>query len=187
MKKLDKRAQTLGTFNLVIGIILLFVVIVTIAVTGIMLVSNLNDTGVGKLQESNNFVNQTTTAMNATGWQLTGTSALGDCRATVTVAANATDGVDINTGNYSVSGCLINASTAAAPFLNVGWNVSGTYTYTINKITPVAQNYSLAQTNYFKNVPTLFTILFIVSLIALFVIILFMINRFSGGGQTRGL
>jgi hypothetical protein len=57
-----------------------------------------------------------------------------------------------------------------------------------NQTQSIANNYSEGVTDFFGNVPTLFTILFVVVLVGFLALVIYVITRFGGGGgRSSGL
>ena len=145
-----------------------------------------------KLQSStydsttNSFVNTTTArVVNTTGaYVSTYTNAnYRNCALTISIVTNKSDGVVISAGNYSVSGCLINGSTASAPFVNQLWNVTGSYTYDAdNSATSSINETQVALRGATDFFPTFVTLGAMVVLILLVVII---INSIRATGVTN--
>ncbi len=55
-----------------------------------------------------------------------------------------------------------------------------------NDTSNIANNYSAGIQNFFKNVPTIFTILFVVVLVSILAVVIYTVSRF-GGGASGGL
>jgi len=182
---MDKRG-VLG-LDIAKAVIMLFLIIAIIGVTLIIVLASISNSNVADSDESGSFRNQTTLAMNTTGWQITGTTNYDDCVVSLTNINNASTGEDIATGNYTTSACFINASTATAPYLNGVWNLTGTYTYTIDKSKDIKNNITTGVTLLFSNTGTIFTILGVVVIISAIAIILVVVSKFGAGTRSTGL
>jgi uncharacterized membrane protein len=133
------------------------------------------------------FTNKTTssTAGNSTGTYV-GTytpTNYRDCSLTITQVRNTTGvGYIISSGNYTISGCLINGSTAApVGVTNVSWNVTGSITYNAdntatNVINETADNIS-GVTDWFG------IIIVITAMVVLILLTVIIISAIKGSGM----
>jgi len=127
----------------------------------------------------------TTKAMNYTWTYTFNTSISGQRNPTCTITSviNGTDGVSINSGNYTVpstlGGCNIKASTPSAGFNSTVWKVSYTYVYASPDSYNAVSNITNGSVNFFKQIPTVFTILGVIVIILAVGIIIVAVMRFG--------
>lgn len=170
----------MNVVNIVIGFIIGLLIIAIILFTILAASSNIaNSPSLDVVQPTAGFASQTTTNMNATGWQILTTLGKDNCAATLTSVVNSTGGQSINSGNYTIQGCFINASTAN-PFNNTAWNITGNYVFTSDdEATSVLGNLSNASASFATNFTLWLSILGVVILITIIALLLFYVRRFS--------
>ena len=132
--------------------------------------------------------NQTTTkAINVSKWySLTTVSDLRNPVCTILFVTNST-GKLASTGNYTTmnSGCAIKGTTDIdAGFNNSLLNISYSYTYNSPEAYEVTENTSEGVINFFKQVPTFFTLIAVVVLILIIAIVIIAVSRFQGGENS---
>ena len=184
MEKIKNKRGAAG-LEVVEGVIFALLVIAIISIASILVFYSLlpsTDTISINSAVSTNVFNETTTSMNATGFYLSKYNIYG-VSCSVGIVTNATDGALVGSGNYSVSNCFINASTATAPLLNKAWNVSYSYKYPNSGASSIINNISNANTSFFGNSNTFFSILAVVVIIALIALIVLYIRSFRMEGQ----
>jgi hypothetical protein len=180
---MDKRG-VLGLDIVRVAFILIMIIAVLAVAIPLTLVS---------LRQSTDLVARNTVVFNATlttvdenGEYITGTQYLRDCQASLTLIVNATDNANIYSNasawdQDTTYNCLIKA-TDAGVFNNTNWIVTGTYNYAIYAPTAIAGNITTAQTAFFSNTATIYSILIVVVVILAIAIIIALVMRFRGGG-----
>jgi len=121
--------------------------------------------------------------MNSTGWQITDTVNLKSCLVTLSTVTNSS-GTGINSGNYSISSCFVNASSATDPYLNSNWILNGSYAFESGLRSSVLQNVSEGTASFFSNTTIWFSLLAIVIIILIVVLIVVAVQRLQGRGTT---
>jgi len=180
----------LGTLQMVGTAVMILLVILTLSIVMILVGAVFEDNGIVKSTFNGmSFVNTTLpTVINSSyskGVAPTGLENLVDCTLTVTrlTLINAT--YTLSTANYSVSGCYIKGATAVTNGDNNSyWNLTGTYTYAVNYVSDIHGNSTLGLTTFWNNIPTVFTIMFVVILISFIVLVIYYVKSLSGGTQT---
>lgn len=130
--------------------------------------------------------NLATDPMNTTGYQIPGTVGYKNCEFSLTHALNSSGGDCSNSGNYTITGCFINASTASGGCLNFTWTINGTYT-DAEDLDLIEGNVSQGITSFFGNIPTFFTLLAVVVIILIISIVVVAVGRFGDGAGTQGV
>jgi len=129
----------------------------------------------------------TFTVLNEAGWVNSTTytvltaGAYGFANPAITSAVNATSGVALLTGNYTISGAgVISNGTSTIEWLDVDFN----YTYEgNNEIYYLTDNSSDGLVDFFSNTSTWLALLGVAVIILIISIVILVINRF-GGGRT---
>lgn len=103
---------------------------------------------------------------------------------TILFVTNATGGKVYTTQNYTTlnNGCTLIAKDANNN--NTNWNVSYTYTYNSADAYNLVANYSDGQVKFFKELPTMLTLLAVVVLIMIIAIVIVVVSRFQTGGEN---
>ena len=180
---MDKKGQVVSGLDVVIGAMILLLVAGIVAFSVIVTLGAMETTDLGDLTVSVDFNAQTTTAMNTTGWQITDTVNLKSCLATLSTVTNST-GSNVNSGNYTISSCFVNASTATVSNLNDNWVLNGSYTYSSQLGLAVTQNVSAGTASFFSNTTIWFSLLAIIIIILIVVLIVVAVQRLQGRGTT---
>ena len=167
------------------------VAVLVLAVTAfavIIALSVLGDTDVARIKTEVGITNETTTIMNNTvPYELSGTSGLTNCVATIqTVLNNTAPFVNINSANFTVSGCTVTAIDDPATFNETSWLLSGSYTHESSaKVDSITNNVSIGIASFFGNATTWFSLLAIVVILLIIAIVIVTVRRFevgAGGG-----
>ena len=108
---------------------------------------------------------------------------------TVMIVINSSTSAEINTTLRTVSNCQLIGTTdgVAAGHNNTDWKVTYNYTSNTPYISSIEQNLTYGTTNFFSNVPTIFTLLGVTVLIVFISLVIVIVLRFaSGEGKTGG-
>ncbi len=187
---LQDKKGVLG-LSVVQGVVLglMFLAILAVAATLIMtnlvtVMDNIDTTKVNILNVS------TAEPVNETAVDITGTSTLRNCVATVTRVENYTGSAVITDGNYTVSGCTIlfksDDAQDASNYNDTKWNITGRYTYSTDTTINIERNATSGASAFFTNVPTIFSILIAVVIILAIAIIIAVVTRFGGTKASIG-
>lgn len=185
MKKLNKK----GAFGIdtVKAVLITLLIIGVIAVVSYLSLTTLRSTyeSTEKLNTATTL-NQTLTAVQYTPQALTNYQKR-NCQATIINVANATSGAPISATNYSVVGGCYLRSVGNSAYNNTDWNVSFSITYNSPEANELVSNVTVGTSNFFKQIPTFFTLLSVVVLILIIAIVIIAVTRFrSGEGMEMG-
>jgi len=163
--------------NVMIFLILLAVVAIALF-TGVTTLSS-EDIIARKAVTGQTFSNETIT-FNLTGNTPATVNGLTSVVLSNVIVTNSTGGQIILAANYTISAGTITGITTST-YNNTLVNVSATYSHTIpSDAVTVSQNITDGTTGFFKNIPTIFTILGAVLIISVVVLILIVVSRFTG-------
>ena len=182
MKK--KSILGLNTVKLFIVVMLslAIIAIVTLVILGALSSSTVLPTPTGTYTEVNKFI-------NSSGFTLAKASVGGFANPSISSVVNATDGVVVAAGNYTLnttSGLLTNAT--ATTWANV--NVTYTYQYTSSQqygVSGITGNVSNGITGFFANATTYFSLLGVVVIILIISLVVVVVNRFGGSASEGSL
>jgi len=153
-----------------------FVAILIIGVIGfalIIVIGNLGESSTDALPTltdgNGTRMNETLTSVNRTGVNFA-VSTLTSPVCTIIRVDNQTGGIEIDSGNYSQTGCNIKTSIALdgdnnAGFNNTLWNVTYTYTFKSPDAKNSLQNITAGSATFFSNAGTWFTLLSVLIII----------------------
>ena len=123
--------------------------------------------------------------VNETGVYLTGINptTYRDCALTVTTMTNATDGLVIASGNYTIAGCLITYA-GAGDYNNTLWNATGTYTYNADNTATDTMNDTVSG---IAGVSDWFSIFIVIgAMVVLILLTVIIITAIRGSGMIQG-
>lgn len=186
---MDKKGQL--NLNLVKAVLLAFLVLGVLVVAGALALTTLRNTDdqVGKINGALNNIS-TSSVVNETGVNITGTGNLRNCVIGTVYQVINTTGTVITSGNYTIVGCNIKLSSGN--FLNGNisnntvWVINASYSYNGEVFTDVLKNVSGGQASFFNNTKSIFNILFVLVILGAIAIVIFTVNRFSGGAGGDG-
>ena len=133
------------------------------------------------------FINEVTTSMNETGYNLAGSLGRANCAGTIVRVIN-TSGEVIDPANYTIAGCFFNVTPAniGTIYYNISfWELNGSYTDNEDAHL-IFRNITVGTNNFFGNVPVFFTLLAVVVIILIISIVIIAVNRFGGGTVNQG-
>ena len=140
------------------------------------------------------FTNETTIIVmnHTTPYQISGTSLLDDCVATITRVTHTTNSTPISDGNYTVSACVVDGTNAdGAGANNSAWNLTGSYTHTVGTARTairIIDNTTNGLGALFGNVVTWFVLLGLVIIILIIGVVIGVVRGFGAGtGAAQGL
>ena len=127
----------------------------------------------------------TLTVVNETGAEITGTTGLYNCVATITSAINQTSKDAINTTDIATTDCLVQFDGDAPTWYNNSlWNVTGSYTYDANTTATQSIHDS---TSSISNVTDWFGIIIIITaMVVLILLTVIIISAIRGSGLVGG-
>ena len=198
MRKFNNKAQ-LG-LETIKPIMIGFLILSVIAITGILLLVNLRDVTDKIDKSAGSLTNVSTSAQvsnNATFVNVTGLGSLRNCVLTANVVSSTVNATapcitKIDVGNYSINACSLRFTSVglvdAACYNNTIWNVTGSFTSAGQSATNILGNISEGSTTFFDDTGTIFSILIVVVIILAISIIIAVVSRFgSGTGVSAGL
>jgi hypothetical protein len=108
---------------------------------------------------------------------------LRSCALSLTNLTNSTNGAVVGSGNYSISGCYLNVSTASSGYDGYYWNATGTYNYLDeNEATDVINS----TVDALANVVTWFAIIIVITVMVVLILLTTLIIRaIRGTGFTE--
>ena len=170
------------TKAVLVGVLILAVL--TIAL--LLVLSNLKDTAeFAETKQTYKFVNETVATVDEVYTDLS-YQWRRNCAISSVTARNASGGELIAAANYTVSGCRIKTNGATDPQNGTDWKISGIYSYNSQFANDLSGNVSTAPTNFFKQAPTVFTLLGIVLIILVIAIVIGAVAKFGMGVSTGG-
>ena len=132
----------------------------------------------------------TSTVVNATGTFPTGITAdTRACSLTITEVYNATrPAMTYNTGNFTITGCLIQTTGTGltAGIINHPINVTGTFSNANPDTNDLTRNVTTGVNDFFNDTSTIFAILIVIVIILAIAIIISVVSGFGGGGGITG-
>jgi len=180
----NKQGQLgLDTIKVVmIGFLILSVLAITISLSLV----ELRDVTEKIDQRSGTLTNVTTsTVVNATGAYPTGITAdTRACSLTITEVYNATKtSMTYNTGNFTITGCLIQTTGTGltAGIINHPINVTGTFRNANPDTNDLTRNVTTGVNDFFNDTSTIFAILIVIVIILAIALIINVVSRFGGG------
>jgi len=180
----NKKGQL--SLDLVKGVVLSLLVITILSVSVIMILPLLRDTTDSLDKITGNTVNETLTSVEEAGEALTiGAYRLPSC--TVTECVNVTAGITVPAANYTATGCRVAFSGAEDDqgFNNSNWNCDYTWSYTSPDNTNIVSNVTTGAASFFNSSGTIFSILVAIVIISAIGIIVVIVGRFGGGGNSN--
>lgn len=177
---LKKRKAQIG-FEVVKGVFIIVLVILVIAITILLTGSTMRDVADDIDTLSVNVVNITTiSVVNETGSAVDGTTGLRNCGLTITSITNQSSGTAEDIANADTDGCVVLCDGCTNN--NSLWNITGSYTYSSERSTSIVNNVSDAETSFFGNMGTIFSILAVVVIILAIAVAIKVVGGFSGRG-----
>jgi len=164
--------------DVVKGVMVMLLVLSVLGITSFLVLTSLTD-AVGKTNAlSGNVYNESGAYLNSTGYTLA-TTGLDDFVPTIVTVHNASNGVILLAGNYTLTGnVLYNATTTTYSAVNVTYS----YTYTTpTQSSAVEGNVTTAIGDFFGNSGTIFAILVVVIIMLAIGVAISVVNRFGRG------
>jgi len=185
----DKKAA-LG-MGLVTGVLITLLILGVIVVVLFLAMTILRDSVEStETKLTGSATNETLTAVQSGVWKVFVAGKLRNPTCVITSIKNAsTSGEPLTAGNYTQgtgsNTCAIQMTAASEGTYN-NTNLYATYTYTYNNpdTNAVVQNVTIAPGNFFKQVPTYFTLLAVVVLILIIVVVIVAVTRFATSGEV---
>jgi len=109
---------------------------------------------------------------------------LRSCSLTATNVTNATTGVQVASGNYTITGCRFDVSTATTGVDLMSWNVTGTYSYLSETQATTVLNSTISA---LASVVTWFSIIIVITVMVVLILLTTLIIRaIRGTGFAEG-
>lgn len=192
MKKLIKNRKGVIGLEYARAVLLGLLIISVLAIVLFLIVSNLRDTVEStEALTSKTVRNESIGTVNDAAYSDFDARTDSDKRnptCTLINCNNATASTVIPSTNYTQNNCRITFSSAGTNSIwnNTNWNCSYTVTYVSPQVNWIASNITVGPQNFFKQMPTIFTLLGVVLIILVITIVIVAISKFSGGGGSVG-
>jgi hypothetical protein len=191
---MNKKGNIIETLKLIGVILITLLIIAVITISTFLVLTSL--TPAIKNTASGRSGQQTLTSVTYIPVNTTTGYLFSDCAgkqggrltSVVAIMNNGTLG-NLTSGNYSLTGCYINGTSAITK--HIGWNItSGTFDYVVasENVESLSNNVTEGLTDFFTQIPTIMIVLGIVILIGAIVLIIVFVSKLSGGrGVEVGL
>lgn len=174
---MKKTKQTkAGQINSLPMFIILLVVAGAILVLGLIMLQEIRNIDIIGRAESGNVTNETLTTVTESG-EILSSNANANCIASVEIVINASSNTEIDSTNFTVTGCTVSVSSDDSIFNNTDWNV--TYSFTFGGQAFISANDTLVGIGTFADFFTIIVLAVVITIVIGLLIGLF------GGRRVR--